>query len=213
MDKLTLRHCQVPPDHYDKEIKNNFLLRIWHQSRFRELKKILPEQENPGFKILDIGCHGGTATEVVSKKFPHSPVFALDISAQAIQYGRKVRPHIHFLVGKATALPFPDKNFALVTCFDILEHIPESELALSEIHRVLADKGILILEIPTENFLFKIVWFFWNHFGGGRVWQETHVQDFSGHKLARLLKKSGFEIEQEKTINYKMLFLVRARKS
>lgn len=215
MEGLTLRHCQVPPDHYDREIKNNLFLRIWHKRRFAEVGKTLgvPVVGGAGPRsILDIGCHGGTFTEAISKKFPQARVSGIDISKVAIDYAKKTRPKIHFEVASADNLPFPNQTFDLITCFDTFEHLPNSAKVLSEIKRVLTKEGKVIFSIPTENFLFRTVWFFWSRFGPGKVWQGTHVQNFNGMKLDKLLEKSGFKIEERKTINFKMLLLIKVRK-
>lgn len=210
MDKLTLRHYQVPPNHYDRGIKNNFVQGLWHKRRFAEVSKILDGLKPR--RILDIGCHGGTFTEVLARKFPRGEVFGIDISPQAIEYGKKTRPGINFKVAEAANLPFADQTFDLVTCFDIFEHLPDSDRVLAEIRRVLKKEGEVLFSIPTENLLFRTVWFFWTRFGPGRVWQETHVQNFNGRKLDGLLENSGFKVEVSKTINFNMLFLIKARK-
>ena len=210
MDKLTLRHSLVSPDHYDRGIRSNIFQRLWHKRRFAEVGKVLdgisPRQ------VLDIGCHGGTFTEVISKKFLGAEVFGIDISQNAIDYGKKIRPKINFQVASAEKLPFPDHFFDLITCFDTFEHLPDSSKALSQMHRVLAKDGKVIFLIPTESFLFRTVWFFWSRFGPGKVWQGTHIQNFNGGKLDKLLEKSGFKITMRKTINLGMLLLIGAQK-
>lgn len=210
MDDLTQKHCQVPPDHYDRGIRINLFQTFWHKQRFEAVRKIL---QNFNFKkILDIGCHGGTFTEVLQRQFPKAEIDAIDISQEAIFYGRKIRPQINFQVASATALPYNDKNFDLITCFDTFEHLPDSKKVLTEIKRVLNDRGFVFFLLPSENFLFKIIWFFWTRLGPGRVWQETHVHNFNGLKLDDMLEASGFTIEKRQKIILGMLFLILARK-
>lgn len=210
MDELTSRHCRVPPDYYDQGIKNNILQGFWHKRRFKEtwyfLDGLSPRQ------ILDIGCHGGTFTEVVAQKFPTSLVFGLDVSVAAIDYGKKVRPGINFRVGTADNLPFPDGAFDLVTCFDTFEHLPDPKKALSEMRRVLTQDGQAVFLVPTESLLFKIIWFLWGRLGPGKVWEETHIQNFSGRRLDRLLKEASFVILAREKINWGMLLVIRAKK-
>lgn len=213
MDKLTLRHCQVPPDHYDRGIKNNIFQKLWHKRRFAQVCQVLDARQSAGpGRILDIGCHGGTFTEIIGKRFPEAQVFGIDISPKAIDYARKKRPQINFQIANAEKLPFSDSFFNLITCFDTFEHLPDSSKALSQMHRVLAKDGKVIFLIPTESFLFRTVWFFWSRFGPGKVWQETHIQNFNGQKLDKLLENAGFKIEVRKTINLGMLLLIKARK-
>lgn len=55
------------------------------------------------------------------------------------------------LVGDLTNLPFENNSFELLWASHVLEHIEKIELALSEIKRVLAPRGIAILDVPIKN--------------------------------------------------------------
>ena len=55
-------HEDVHADHYDKGLKTNLFQKIWHERRFSEVRKVI---RPVGGKVLDIGCHGGTFTEVI----------------------------------------------------------------------------------------------------------------------------------------------------
>jgi SAM-dependent methyltransferase len=56
-----------------------------------------------------------------------------------------------WVVGDATALPFPDRCFAAVVAFDVLEHVDELERAVSEIYRVLRPGGRLLVHMPVQD--------------------------------------------------------------
>jgi SAM-dependent methyltransferase len=57
------------------------------------------------------------------------------------------------IVGNALELPIRDAAFDLVLCTEMLEHVPEPQRAIDEIHRVLKPGGTLVL---TTRFLFPI---------------------------------------------------------
>ena len=65
-------------------------------------------------------------------------------------------------VADARCLPFPAGHFDLVVCASTLEHIPDFWLAVSEMHRVLAPGGHLLVSTPGyrrlrgESVLFRI---------------------------------------------------------
>lgn len=46
-----------------------------------------------------------------------------------------------------------DGSFDLVIACDVLEHVPDDSAALCEIHRILADQGMLILTVPQKDHL------------------------------------------------------------
>jgi SAM-dependent methyltransferase len=48
-------------------------------------------------------------------------------------------------------IPFHDNSWSLIICNNILEHIPDYKLALSELRRILADDGILELTVPLDR--------------------------------------------------------------
>lgn len=49
----------------------------------------------------------------------------------------------------AEILPYPDYRFSLVVMSEVLEHLPDPDYALGEIHRVLKPGGNLILTTPN----------------------------------------------------------------
>jgi SAM-dependent methyltransferase len=50
-----------------------------------------------------------------------------------------------------TSIDLPDSSKTLVWCSHVLEHIPNDRKALSEIFRVLAPGGLLILQVPIRG--------------------------------------------------------------
>ena len=59
-------------------------------------------------------------------------------------------------------IPLPDNSCGVVRAHDALEHIRNSQLIMSEIHRVLAPGGILLSQTPSTD--------------GRGAWQDpTHV--------------------------------------
>lgn len=47
-----------------------------------------------------------------------------------------------------TEIGFPDGEFDVVICNHVLEHVPEDEKAMREIHRVLKPGGFAVLQVP-----------------------------------------------------------------
>lgn len=203
-------HQQVPGDYYHQAIRKNFLQRFWHLKRFAEIKNLLNDIRAK--RILDVGCHGGRFTFEISQKFPQASIYGIDISPAAINFAKKNYPGINFKVAGAEKLPFATSYFDLVACFEVLEHIKSPIKVLKEIRRVLKKGRSFIIVVPTENFLFRFIWFFWSRFGPGRVWRHTHLHKFQNYTLDHLLEQIGFVIVKRKPILFKMLLFILARK-
>jgi SAM-dependent methyltransferase len=58
------------------------------------------------------------------------------------------RPHVQ---AEAEHLPFMAGKFDAVICSELLEHVPEPAVVLSEIHRVLRQEGTLLMCVPFMN--------------------------------------------------------------
>ena len=82
-------------------------------------------------KVLSIGCGNS----------PSAPgVVRLDISSD-------VNPDVVWNLDQFP-YPFDDNQFDVVECFDVIEHLNFIPKALEEIHRILKNKGVLIITTP-----------------------------------------------------------------
>ncbi|QEG21354.1 class I SAM-dependent methyltransferase [Mariniblastus fucicola] len=101
-------------------------------------------------RCLDVGCGVGFALEYLAGRafslHPHG-VDASDLAVEQAETRLKAcLPKVEGRVKRAEcmSLPFEDDYFSLVTSFDVLEHLDESDvfLALAEISRVVRNGGM-----------------------------------------------------------------------
>jgi malonyl-CoA O-methyltransferase len=97
--------------------------------------------------ILDIGCGSGARMRPLGKKFPHSRVIGLDVSAamlaKAAARGRWwSKPSV--VLADAAALPFADNSIDLVFANLLLPYIDDIGALLKEISRVLRKDGLFL---------------------------------------------------------------------
>jgi len=89
--------------------------------------------------VLEIGSGRGYLQDHVKN------YTGLDISPSVARFYHK-----KFVLGSATAMPFPDNSFDGIWSIWVLEHVPNPEQAFREARRVTRDKGVLFL-LPTWN--------------------------------------------------------------
>ena len=100
--------------------------------------------------ILDVGT--GTGSNLLSfSKLGES--HGVDIASQAIEFCKK-RGIKNVVQCSAEKMAYPDKTFDVITCLDLLEHIPNPVETLSEMRRVLKDNGSIVIMVPA----FRILW-------------------------------------------------------
>jgi 2-polyprenyl-3-methyl-5-hydroxy-6-metoxy-1,4-benzoquinol methylase len=100
-----------------------------------------------GRRALDVGCAYGYSSRVLEELGYET--FSFDISKWGINQAKSTS-NAQFLVCDAqTSMPFKNETFDLVTCFDVLEHLPFPEKALLSMFDV--SKGIIVCTTPNEK--------------------------------------------------------------
>ncbi len=93
--------------------------------------------------VLDLGCGiGGYSSELEKRA---KKVYALDLD---IYSNFPKRNNIIPIFGNALYLPFKDNSLDFIFCSSLIEHVPEPEILLSEINRVLKEDKYLYLSFP-----------------------------------------------------------------
>lgn len=204
--KLLEHHEDVPPDHYDRGIKRLFFLKYYHEKRFKEVTKRIERVES----VLDIGCHSGLFTRYLVKATKAKKVYGIDVSRQAVLMAKKRIKNGIFIVANAHKLPFKDNFFDGVFCLEVLEHVEEPNKVLKEIKRVLKSGGYGIVLVPTDNLLFRIIWWSWNKINP--IWKHTHIQSFRASSLDELIREAKFKILEVGYFHFGMLKLIKFQK-
>jgi SAM-dependent methyltransferase len=106
-----------------------------------------------GGAVLDIGCNDGGLLAELARSRPDLRLAGLDLDAEAVAQARARLPEADLRTGSVAELPFADATFDLVTCMDVLEHLPEDlrAPALEEARRVLRPNGHLVIETPHQG--------------------------------------------------------------
>ncbi len=85
------------------------------------------------------------------------------------------------VIASVLALPFASATFDGVICTEVIEHVPEPERALREIHRLLKPQGRVYITVPMSWAL---------HYVPHDYFRYTR------YGLAHLLNKAGFRVER-----------------
>ena len=92
-------------------------------------------------RVLEVGCGWGELAERVARDLS-ADVVAIDLSPRMVELARERGVDVR--EGDAQALAFADGEFDCVTANWMLYHVPDLDLALSELARVLAPGGRLV---------------------------------------------------------------------
>jgi len=123
--------------------------------------------------VVDVGCGEQAPRRQIA---PGGRYIGLDYHRTATEWYH-TRPDVY---GDAQCLPLVAGSAHCVLLLDVLEHLPDPDRCIAEVHRVLCSRGRLIVEVP---FLYPI---------------HDAPLDFhrwTPHGLARLAERHGFRVE------------------
>jgi SAM-dependent methyltransferase len=104
-----------------------------------------------------VGCNVGAWLADCRRRWPRARLAGVEPNAKSLAYARELVPDADLREASAAALPFSEGTFDYVTCFEVLEHVPEPlrAQALRELYRVLKPGGTAVLSVPHRG------WFAW----------------------------------------------------
>jgi len=111
--------------------------RIWR----KKVAKLVNSQ--PGQNILDLAA--GTGSSSIAFLREGVKVVAADFSTGMLEEGKKRHPELEFVFADASSLPFADQEFDTVTISFGIRNVEKTEVALSEMLRVLKPGGKLVV--------------------------------------------------------------------
>lgn len=138
----------------------------WAQKGYPLLSHVVPYESLKGKKVLDIAIGTGWSTEQFIRT--GAEVTAIDLTPAAVELTRKrlelygLRANV--LVADAQRLPFPDASFDYVLAFGCLMHMPDTQKAIREIHRVLKPGGRASAMMYYRH---SLHWWYYIFFGKG----------------------------------------------
>jgi len=100
--------------------------------------------------FLDAGCGEGFVCRRIINAVPDIALTGCDVSGVALEIAASANPEARFVAGSVVDLPFADRSFDVVGCFEVLEHLPGDlpRRALTELARVA--RQAVVLSVPHE---------------------------------------------------------------
>jgi len=104
-------------------------------------------------RVLEVGCGWGELAEWIARD-TGAEVDAVDLSPRMVELARE--RGVDAQVADVQQLPFADGEFDLVVAAWMLYHVPEIDLALAEIARVLRRGGTLVAITNSRTHLLEL---------------------------------------------------------
>lgn len=137
-----------------------------------------------GSKILDLGCGTGhLALELIQEGYD---TCAADLSKELVDYANlkalNAGHELNAIQMDILNLPYREA-FDAVICLDVLEHVEDDRLALTNIYRSLKSGGIMICSVPALSTLY-----------GRRDQRIGHFRRYDREVLVQGIESAGFSL-------------------
>lgn len=178
--------CDTKLNHFAKLENGDLLCPVCGSlARTRRLFKLLEKDFlKPNMALLDFSPSRSLYRKMKAK---------LEISYYSTDFENEFLSDYHFDI---TKIDCADETFDLITCYHILEHIPNDIVAMKELYRVLKKNGVVLIQTPfKEGEIYEDEKIITSedrlkHFG-----QEDHVRIYSALGLQKRLEEAGFSAE------------------
>lgn len=154
------------PDAANERFSLNWLLenRDLHMDMLREAGRrsdahisryvLAASRIRPGDTVLDAACGLGYGTYALAACSPGARFIGVDIDPESVEYATlnfaAKNPAISYQACDVTNLSFiPDHSIDTVISFETIEHVPDYDLFLAEVHRVLKPDGRFVGSVPN----------------------------------------------------------------
>lgn len=175
--------------HTNKNPLQKFLIRNFYNSLVSLASSVSPNT------VLDVGCGEGFTMEILKTNKIATFIEGIEYENDTISLAKKLFPNLNISKGSAYQLPYKNNSFDLVVCTEVLEHLENPTLALTESIRV--SKKNIIISVPNEP-LFMLS----NFFRGKNILKlgndPGHINHWSFASFKKFLIQNGVKIKKTK---------------
>jgi len=176
----------------------DFEIHKFNSSAYLEMYRLMSEVLTKEMKVLEIAT--GTGLIAINIADFVQSVEATDFSPKMIEAAMKknVPDNVRFSVEDASALPFATQTFDAVIISNALHIMPDPELVLRNIKRVLKPGGILIAPTFSHGHLKNSTWKL-NTFVLKMIGFETYSK-WKPEEYVSFIRENGFSIKNWKVL-------------
>jgi len=167
---------------YFSQLENLEAGNFWFRSRNKLIQMLLKKYSPQMNSFLEIGCGTGFVLSGIARAYPEACLTGSEIFCDGLKYASSRVPQAEFMQMDALQIPF-DSHFDVIGAFDVLEHIEQDELVLTQLSKALKPGGTLLVTVPQHPSLWSV-----------QDEMACHVRRYTMEELKTKLHKADFDI-------------------
>ncbi|GJM17014.1 MAG: hypothetical protein DHS20C13_23410 [Thermodesulfobacteriota bacterium] len=180
-----LKNIDNVSNYWKRHLVDEFCLSPGEDTFFPRLLNISKSSQ----KILEVGVGRGRMVKILRDNGVDAEFHGVDITENAKQSGTIA------LIGDARKLPYDDNTFDLVYSLGVIEHFPETHLAVAEHARVAKKGGYVLVTTPHLSVFTPLRYMFYlindRKFGS---FEEIRGRNIKLNEMKRYFTQSGLNI-------------------
>ena len=163
-----------------------------------------------GLQVLDVGCGGGILSESMARR--GALVTGIDLSEAALEAGRRHADEQgveldYRLISVEQLAEEAAESFDLVTCLEMLEHVPDPESVIRACARLVKPGGHVVLSTINRNPKAYALMILAAEYALRMVPKGTHdyARFIRPSELARWCREAGLKVNEQSGLVYQTL--------
>ena len=169
-------------------LKDRFLLILEENLRLFSIKG----------SFIDFGSGSGDVAQHLIDHHPDSQGLAYDLCYSDDEIEEKTKNSVHKNLRYSNTLDNNDERFDYAVLFDVIEHVPNPEKILSELHNRINDDGWLIVTVPYNSW----EWGVDDHYYG-------HLRRLSKEGIFSTFENNGWNVVRALDPSFPTFWLMR----
>ncbi|PIQ67290.1 class I SAM-dependent methyltransferase [Candidatus Uhrbacteria bacterium CG_4_10_14_0_2_um_filter_41_7] len=154
-------------------------------------------------KILDIGCGEGVFGSILKNEL-QAEVWGIEMDVVSGTKAGQVLDKV-IISDVFSALPkITGETFDAIILNDVLEHIVQNEVLLTELKKYLNEDAVIVASIPNVRFLNNLINLIfrktWDYEDSG-ILDRTHVRFFTKKSIIKMFERLGFNLDRIQGLN------------
>lgn len=155
----------------------------WFRARNQLLVWILRSRVGEFRNFLEIGCGTGFVLDGIRHEFPDVELFGTEFFEEGLMHARQRIPSAKFEQLDARLMSDVER-YDMIGAFDVIEHIDEDEVVLTNISRALRKGGHLLVTVPQHRWLWSAA-----------DERACHVRRYTRGELIDKVRGAGLEVK------------------